>query len=85
MRVIKRDGREVPFDSEKIRAAVEAANREEKQRQRLSETEVGVLVDRVERKCSALERAVSVEEIQDMVIGCPCYHRGRGEQYDFHP
>ena len=67
MRVIKRDGREVPFDSAKIRAAVEAANREETKR-RLSETEVGVLVDRVKRKCAALDRAVHVEEIQDMVI-----------------
>jgi len=67
MRVIKRDGREVPFDSAKIRAAVDAANREETKR-RLSETEVDVLVDHVERKCAALDRAVHVEEIQDMVI-----------------
>ena len=67
MRVIKRDGREVPFDSAKIRAAVDAANREETKR-RLSETEVDVLVDCVERRCAALDRAVHVEEIQDMVI-----------------
>ena len=67
MRVIKRDGREVPFDSAKIRAAVDAANREETKR-RLSETEVDVLVDRVERKCAALDRAVHVEEIRDRVI-----------------
>ena len=68
MKIIKRDGREVPFDYRKIKNAIEAANVEVTEADRLSDTEVGFIVDRIEKRCDGLGRSVSVEEIQDMVI-----------------
>ena len=68
MKIIKRDGREVPFDYRKIRNAIEAANAEVAESDRLSRTEVGFIVGRIEKACAALARAVHVEEIQDMII-----------------
>ena len=68
MKIIKRDGREVPFDYRKIRNAIEAANAEVAESDRLSRTEVGFIVGRIEKACAALGRAVHVEEIQDMII-----------------
>ena len=67
MKVIKRDGREVPFDYTKIKQAIEAANAEVAEADRLSDMMVGFVVGRVEKQCEALGRAVSVEEIQDMI------------------
>ena len=68
MKIIKRDGSEVPFDYRKIQNAIEAANTEVAEADRLSDTEVGFIVGRIEKRCDALGRSVSVEEIQDMVI-----------------
>ncbi len=66
MKIIKRNGAEVPYDCEKIRAAISAANAEVDDK--ISETVIGFLVGRVEQRCNALARPVHVEEIQDMVI-----------------
>ncbi len=66
MKIIKRDGREVPFDYTKIKAAIEAANTEVKET--ISDTMIGFIVGRVERRCKDLARPVHVEEVQDMVI-----------------
>ena len=68
MKVIKRDGREVPYDYTKIKEAIEAANAEVAEEDRLSDTEVGFIVGRIERRCAELDRAVNVEEVQNMVI-----------------
>ena len=68
MKIIKRDGREVPFDYRKIKSAIEAANADVAETDRLSDTEVGFIVGRIEKRCDALNRSVHVEEIQDMVI-----------------
>ena len=68
MKVIKRDGREVPYDYTKIKDAIEAANAEVAEEDRLSDTEVGFIVGRIERRCAELDRAVNVEEVQNMVI-----------------
>ena len=68
MKIIKRDGREVPFDYRKIKSAIEAANADVAEADRLSDTEVGFIVGRIEKRCDALNRSVHVEEIQDMVI-----------------
>jgi ribonucleoside-triphosphate reductase len=68
LKVIKRDGREVPYDYTKIKDAVEAANAEVAEDDRLSDTEVGFIVGRIERRCAELDRAVNVEEVQNMVI-----------------
>jgi ribonucleoside-triphosphate reductase len=68
LKIIKRDGSEVPYDYRKIQNAIEAANAEVAGEDRLSDTEVGFLVGRIEKRCADLGRSVSVEEIQDMVI-----------------
>jgi anaerobic ribonucleoside-triphosphate reductase len=68
LKIIKRDGREVPYDYTKIKKAIEAANGEVAEGDRLSDTEVGFIVGRIEKRCADLGRSVSVEEIQDMVI-----------------
>ena len=52
MKIIKRDGREVPFDYTKIKAAIEAANAEVKET--ISDTVIGFIVGRVERRCEDL-------------------------------
>ena len=68
MKIIKRDGREVPYDFSKIITAVDAANKEVDQKDQLSEMEIGFIVGRIERRIHELNRPVHVEEIQDMVI-----------------
>lgn len=66
MRIIKRNGAEVPYDCEKIRAAISAANDEVPEK--LSDTAIGFIVGRVEQRCETLARPVHVEEVQDMVL-----------------
>ena len=68
MKIIKRDGREVPYDYTKIQKAIEAANGEVAEEDRLSDTMVGLIIGRIERRIEAAGRSVTVEEIQDMVI-----------------
>ena len=68
MKIIKRDGREVPYDYEKIKNAIEAANAEVAEEDRLSDTMIGFVVGRIEKRIEAAGRSVSVEEVQDMVI-----------------
>lgn len=67
MKVIKRDGREVDFDVEKIYNAISKANAEVDESKRLSEAEVLSVGNLVAIKCDDFVRAVSVEEIQDIV------------------
>ena len=66
MKIMKRDGREVPYNCEKIRAAITAANNEVDEK--VSETTIDFIVGNVEKHCQSLARPVHVEEIQDMVI-----------------
>lgn len=68
MRVIKRDGREVQFDAEKIRQAIKAANEDISEQDKLSSNDIEALVSKVTKCCEDLERTVSVEEIQDIII-----------------
>ena len=68
MRIIKRNGAEVPYDCEKIRAAITAANDEMDSGDRITDTVIGFITGKVEQRCEALARPVHVEEIQDMVI-----------------
>ena len=67
MKIIKRDGREVPFDRTKIEAAL-AASSADVPEDALSRVELEQMAASVENRCAAMERAVGVEEIQDMVI-----------------
>ena len=68
MRVIKRDGREVPFDWHKIIDAVEKANREMDPDEQISGRTISIMAAQIEEDCKALNRAVTVEEIQDRVV-----------------
>ncbi len=66
MKIIKRNGAEEIFDSNKIIAAVTKAN-EALEKFRLGKEQIIEIADYVEYKCNKLNRAISVEEIQDMV------------------
>ena len=68
MKIIKRDGSEVPYDYRKIIRAIDAANQDVAVEDRISDTQKKNIASRVEKRCEALSRSVSVEEIQDMVI-----------------
>ena len=68
MKIIKRDGSEVPYDYRKIYRAIEAANDDVADEDRLRDTKIDCIVGNIERRCEALGRSVGVEEIQDMVI-----------------
>ena len=68
MKIIKRDGSEVPYDYRKIIRAIDAANQDVAVEDRISDTQKENIASRVEKRCEALSRSVSVEEIQDMVI-----------------
>ncbi len=67
MNIIKRSGKEVEFDGTKIINAVEKANHEVPEADRLSEEQVMTLERNVEAKCASMGRAMGVEEIQDLV------------------
>ena len=68
MKIIKRNGCEVPYDCEKIRAAITAANDEMDSGDRITDTVIGFITGKVEQRCEALARPVHVEEVQDMVL-----------------
>ena len=68
MNVIKRSGKEVSFNENKIYQAILKANDSiEDMDERLSEGKINKIVENVMAKCNYLGRAVSVEEIQDYV------------------
>ena len=67
MKIIKRNGAEVPFDITKIITAVTKASDSVGGKSRLTREQINQIADDVTEQCQALNRAVSVEEIQDMV------------------
>lgn len=66
MKIIKRNGSEEEFNIEKIINAVKKANGSGEHKF-LSDEQIEDVADYVEYKCNKIKRAVSVEEIQDMV------------------
>lgn len=68
MKIIKRDGREAPFNLDKIISAMDAANGEMDYKDRITEDDITFIAVKIKKRCEALGRAVSVEEIQDMVV-----------------
>lgn len=68
MYVIKRDNSIVDFDSNKIKIAIEKANNELDETNRISENEIVSVVDTIVNLCEESDHMVSVEEIQDHVI-----------------
>ena len=67
MKIIKRSGVEVFFDSNKIVAAVQKANASVIDYEKLSDEQIHEIADNVEVACENMKRSASVEEIQDMV------------------
>ena len=67
MKIIKRNGAEAVFDDIKIYSAISKANDAVAEADRISEKEIRRITDKVTKKCDKLGRAVSVEEVQDMV------------------
>ena len=67
MKIIKRNGAEVPFDITKIITAVTKASDSVSGQSRLTKDQITQIAAAVTDQCQALNRAVSVEEVQDMV------------------
>ena len=67
MKIIKRNGAEVPFDITKIITAVTKASDSVGGQDRLTREQITQISAAVTDKCQHLNRAVSVEEVQDMV------------------
>ncbi|MCR5480486.1 MAG: anaerobic ribonucleoside-triphosphate reductase [Ruminococcus sp.] len=66
MKIIKRDGSEQEFDIQKIVNAISKANNASKS-DKLTDDKITEIADYISYKCEKIGRAVSVEEIQDMV------------------
>ena len=67
MKIIKRNGAEVPFDITKIITAVTKASDSVGGQSRLTREQITQIAAAVTDQCQALNRAVSVEEVQDLV------------------
>ena len=67
MTVIKRNGTEVDFDLSKIVAAITKANGSVGETARMTPVQIGRIAESVALACQKLDRAPSVEEIQDLV------------------
>ena len=67
MKIIKRNGAEVPFDITKIITAVTKASDSVSGQNRLTKDQITQIAAAVTDQCQALNRAVSVEEVLDMV------------------
>ncbi len=67
MNIIKRSGTEAVFDKEKILAAVIKANESVVESERMSDGQIRLIGETVEALCAGMNRALTVEEIQDLV------------------
>jgi ribonucleoside-triphosphate reductase len=67
MIITKRNGTEVPFDINKIDNAITKAALEVDESHRLSSDDIHYIAQQIQKRCNTLDRAVNVEEIQDMV------------------
>ena len=67
MKIIKRNGAEVPFDIRKIEVAVTKANGSVAEADRMTPVQIRRIAESVELQCQKMNRAPTVEEIQDMV------------------
>ncbi len=67
MKIIKRNKAEVEFDQSKITAAVTKANSAAKENERMTPVQIERISDSVTKQCEKIGRALSVEEIQDLV------------------
>ena len=67
MKIIKRSGSEEVFNIDKIIIAVSKANESVSEAERLTPEQINDIAQTVKNTCGALDRALSVEEIQDLV------------------
>ena len=67
MNIIKRSGAETQFDLAKITAAVEKANDSVPDNEKMSKEQIAVISANMRTICEGMNRALSVEEIQDFV------------------
>ena len=67
MRIIKRNGAEENFNEEKIRVAITKANMSVEEADRMTELQIKRITESVVISCESLNRAPTVEEIQDLV------------------
>ncbi len=67
MNIIKRSGEEVPFEAGKITAAIRKANATVDDADKLTEARIARIAEQIENFCAMHDRALSVEEIQDLV------------------
>ena len=67
MKIIKRNGSEATFDIMKIIAAVTKANNVVAEEDRMTPMQIRRIAESVENSCLSMNRALSVEEIQDLV------------------
>ena len=67
MKIIKRNGAEVAFDIQKIQRAITKANNSVAEADRMTPVQIGRIAESVELQCQKMNRAPTVEEIQDMV------------------
>ena len=67
MKIIKRNGAEVPFDIEKIVQAIGKANQAVEENTRMTPVQIQRIAESVTLQCEKMNRSPSVEEIQDLV------------------
>jgi len=67
MKIMKRNGAEVPFDIEKIVQAVTKANAAVEEAARMTPLQIRRISEAVELQCEKMNRSPAVEEIQDLV------------------
>ena len=67
MKIIKRNGAEVQFDSLKIETAITKANLAAEEKYRMTPLQIRRITERVQIACDEMGRSPSVEEIQDLV------------------
>ena len=67
VKIIKRNGSEVDFDVRKIESAVSKANEVVVQSDKMTVEQIVRIADNVQKHCEKMGRAMSVEEIQDLV------------------
>ncbi|MBP5227149.1 MAG: anaerobic ribonucleoside-triphosphate reductase [Kiritimatiellae bacterium] len=67
MNIIKRSGEETPFEREKIASAIRKANATVEDADKLTEARICRIAEQIEAFAATHDRALSVEEIQDLV------------------
>ena len=67
MKIIKRNGSEETFDRQKIKNAIEKANNEAEGKRELTDRQIDYISLVIEDHCREMGRALSVEEIQELV------------------